>query len=68
MSMIGNMIYIFGGFYHNRFSNTIYAIDLEQSEVHTFMHKFNNFYFSIIFIFSYIHIFIIFINNKIIFS
>jgi hypothetical protein len=33
MNIIGNFIYIFGGFYHGKFLNTMYIIDLEESEV-----------------------------------
>lgn len=29
LNCIRNQIYVFGGFYHGRFLNTIYAIDLE---------------------------------------
>jgi hypothetical protein len=33
MNMIGNNIYVFGGLYHGRFLNTMYVIDVEESEV-----------------------------------
>jgi hypothetical protein len=33
MNMIGNSIYIFGGMYHNRFLDSMYIIDIEESEV-----------------------------------
>lgn len=33
MNMIGNNIYVFGGLYHCRFLNTMYLIDVEESEV-----------------------------------
>ena len=29
LTCIGNQIYIFGGFYHGKFLNTTYAIDIE---------------------------------------
>ena len=39
MNMIGGLIYVFGGMYHNKFLNTMYIIDIEEAEVI----KFNQF-------------------------
>ena len=33
MNIVGNFIYIFGGFHHGKFLNAMYIIDLEESEV-----------------------------------
>ena len=35
MEMRGQHIYIFGGFFHGRFLNTMYKIDMEESEVYS---------------------------------
>ena len=41
MNMIGNLIYVFGGLYHNKFSNTMYIIDIEEAEVFIFIKVYN---------------------------
>ena len=33
MTYIANKIYIFGGFYHGRYLNSLYCVDLEEQEV-----------------------------------